>query len=370
MRCTWCLGESGSLTRDHVIPRSIGGTPAFSVPACEACQSLLSKLEHELSRKSILAIHALCAQPRPRHPGRPTSGLLQPLCLLVKNPLGGYGESTLRSGERIESLPHVEIKVVLGEPVEARVRATTWEESERIFSVFRSALIRAPGPDGLVCEIKVSLEVPPPVAEDADFWPRLILLPTGQLLIRARDGDEARRFAMAMTQLALNPPPRPREAWRSSAITGGTVHHLALQYDARSLRKVATKIAYGVVRCATNLVLREEDDVRLRTFILGSSESALDPVTESALDGQLTTGIEFHFVVIAPPYDRTAAIVSLYGHPYRVHIGSTDGSSQEPVVLRCATDGTGMTILSPSETLSVLDQFRCVNWMSISEAHH
>jgi hypothetical protein len=368
VRCIWCLKESADLTQDHVVPRSIGGTLQYAVPACKTCQEILSKPERELSRRSILAIHALSSQIRQRHPERPTSGLLQASCFLVKHPLGGFGESVLRSGEKLESLAHVEIKVVPGEPVEGRVRGATWEESERIFSSFKSALTGTPGPDGLVCEIDTSLEVPPPVAEDLDFWPRMVLLPDGRLMIRARNADEAQRFAAVMTQLVLNPPARSKHTWTSAMITGGTVHHLELKYEPQLVRRVIAKIAYGLFRCTTGIEFREEDDIRLRSYILGWQEPDIEPVMEAPEKHQFTTSAGPHRFVLAPAHDREAAIIDLYGHPYRVQLGSAGILLPEPIIVFCATDGTGMRIANSEERTSVLCEFQSLTWTSVPPA--
>ena len=109
-QCAWCIEEQIGLTRDHVVPRSIGWTLEFALPACKRCQGILSKAERTLARNSILAIHALASQLPPRHPSRPVSGVLQVHYLLVKNPLGGYGQSALHSCGKMESLAHCESK--------------------------------------------------------------------------------------------------------------------------------------------------------------------------------------------------------------------------------------------------------------------
>jgi hypothetical protein len=122
MQCTWCKNEAETLTTDHVIPRGIVGTQDYALPSCEACQLILSKAEAILARKSMLAIHAVSSDLRPRHPKRRESGVLRASYLLVKNPLGGYGESILRAGDKVESLCHCEIKIVPGESTEGRTR--------------------------------------------------------------------------------------------------------------------------------------------------------------------------------------------------------------------------------------------------------
>ena len=78
MRCFWCDKESEKLSADHIVPRALGGTTEFTVLACLSCQSILSKAEHEVSRKSILAIPALVVSLPPRDPDRPTSGHFRP----------------------------------------------------------------------------------------------------------------------------------------------------------------------------------------------------------------------------------------------------------------------------------------------------
>ena len=117
MRCFWCDIVTEKLTADHIVPRALGGTLEFTVPACQSCQFILSKAEFEVSRKSSLAIPALAASLSPRHPNRPRSGQLQPTYLLVPHPYGGYGESLMSAGEKMSSLPYIEIKVIPDEPV-------------------------------------------------------------------------------------------------------------------------------------------------------------------------------------------------------------------------------------------------------------
>src|ERR1035441_1592835 len=135
MRCHWCHRETDTATEDHAIPRSLGGTLDFSVMACVDCQTKLSRAEEEVSRRSLLAINALVPPIRPRHPERPRSGLLKPHYILVKHPFGGYGESIMRTGERMEALPHIEINVAPEEPPDVRLRGPSAEGVQRILDL-------------------------------------------------------------------------------------------------------------------------------------------------------------------------------------------------------------------------------------------
>jgi hypothetical protein len=338
-----------------VIPRSIGGTLEYALPSCEACQVILSKAEAILSRKSILAFHAVATDLPPRHPHRPESGILQVVFLLVKNPLGGYGESALRAGGKLESLCHCEIKVVPGEQIEGRVRGESRAKTDLLFAKFKDALSSTPGPDGLVCEVKVDLDIPPEISADPDFWPRMVLLPNGNLLLRARDPEEAKRFADVFTQIVTRGVEQFRGTWESAEIQGGTQHHIKLEYDSHAVRRVAAKIAYGLFLLASGLELDEDRDRELRAYVLGLADPAIEPVAEAPESFALTTGdTPFHQVIFGPPHDLEAAIVRLYGYGFRVDLGSAARRLPHPLVVLCATDGSGMRLADSEETNQAL----------------
>jgi hypothetical protein len=245
MFCFWCHSETANLTDDHIVPYSLGGTTDFLVKSCSACQNRLSKAEHEAARKSMLAIHALAAPIAPRHPERPTSGHLKPIFFVVQHPEGGYGETLLSAGEQVSLLPYFEIKVVPGEPLEGRVRGTN-EGARRLLEVFREGLRKTPGPDRFLFEVTVNCDLAPSITEDADLWPRIVLLPGDRLLLRGRNPDEIKRFVYVFMQLATSDYAVP-EKWSKDGgeIKGGTTHFLALKFDPQAVRRVAAKIAYG-----------------------------------------------------------------------------------------------------------------------------
>jgi hypothetical protein len=355
MRCVWCWKEAESLTRDHVVPRAIGGTLDYAVPSCDGCQVILSKAEAILARKSMLAIHALASDLRPRHPKRPESGILQVSCLLVKNPLGGYGESVLRVGEKVESLCHCEIKVAPGEPIEGRTRGESREQTDLLFAKFKNALSNAPEPNGLVCEINVSLDVPPEISADPDFWPRIVMLPNGNLLLRARDPQEAERFMAVFAPLVMHGVDAFRGTWQTAEISGGTQHQIVLEYDSQAVRRVAAKIAYGLFLFVSGEELDQPRDGELRAYIRGFEDKKPEPVTEAPESFVPTTGgTPYHEVILGPPHDLEAAIVRLYGYGFRVDLGSAVRRLSHPVVVLCATDGSGMRLADPEEANQAL----------------
>ena len=355
MRCAWCSKEGKQFSSDHVIPRAIGGTLEYALPSCEACQVILSKAEAILSRKSILAVHAVASDLPPRHPERPGSGVLQPRFLFVKHPLGGYGESALRAGDKMESLCHCEIKVVPGEQIKWRVRGESRAKADLLFAKFRNALSNTPGPDGLVCEVNGSLDIPPEISADPDFWPRMVMLPNGNLLLRARDPEEAKRFADVFTQLVTRGAEQFLGTWKSAEIQGGTQHDLMLEYDSQAVRRVAAKIAYGLFLLASGLELDEDRDRELRAYVLGLADPEIEPVAEAPESFALTTGATpYHQVIFGHPHDLEAAIVRLYGYSFRVDLGRAARRLSRPVVVLCATDGSGMRLADPEETNQAL----------------
>jgi hypothetical protein len=355
MRCTWCRNEAESLTRDHVIPRGIGGTLDYALPSCEACQRILSKAEAILTRKSMLAVHAVSSDRRPRHPKRRESGVLRAGYLLVKNPLGGYGESVLRAGDKLESLCHCEIKVVPGEPIEGRTRGQSRAHTDLLFARFKTALSKTPAPNGLICEINVSCHVPPEISADPDFWPRMVMLPNGNLLLRARDPQEAQRFMRAFAPLVMSGVDAFRGTWQSAEISGSTQHHMMLEYDTQAVRRVAAKIAYGLFLLSSGNELDHTRDGDLRAYVLGLEGEKPEPVTEAPESFRFTTGdTPYHQVVLGPPHDPEAAIVRLYGYAFRVDLGNEVRRLSQPIVVLCATDGSGMRLADPEEAKEVL----------------
>ncbi len=348
MMCFWCHGDFDSLTDDHIVPYSLGGTTEYTVRACHRCQNRLSKAEHETARKSALAIHALASPLAARHPDRPTSGHLQPTYLLVKHPEGGYGETLLSAGERASLLSYFEIRIAEGEPLEGRVRGTT-EGARRLLDIFRSALKSTPSADRPLMEIKTSCELAPEIADDRGFWPRIVLLPGDRLLLRGRKPEELIHFIHVFTQLATSNYAVP-DQWSTDGgeIKRGTPHLMRLQFAPRSVRRVATKIAYALFISVAKGSIDPDQDALLRNYVLGFSNSPDEPVVEGQSPLTTTTSSSPHYFLLSPSHDPRCAVVSLYGFTFRIELGSLANLSV-PVAMICEIDGSGMRIASPEE---------------------
>ncbi len=361
MICFWCHAETNNLTEDHIIPYSLGGTADYTVKACAVCQNLLSKAEHEVARKSTLAIHALTAPVAPRHPERPTSGHLKPEYLMVKHPEGGYGETLFSAGERASLLPYFEFKVVPGEPLEGRVRGTT-EGAGRLLDVFRSGLKNTPRPDRFLFELNVSCDLDQSISEDKHFWPRIVLLPGDRLLLRGRNPEEITRFMHVFMQLATSDYSVPK-AWSTNGgeIKGGTPHILTLKFNPQAVRRIAAKVAYGLFATVTNGSLESDHDAYLRHYILGLLDSTDEPVFEGPTLLTTTTSNKPHYVVFLPDHDPQSAIVSLYGYAFRIEL-SPQSKLSNPVAVICQIDGSGIRLASAGETREIIDSVASVTF--------
>jgi hypothetical protein len=361
MICFWCHAETDSLTDDHIIPYSLGGTTDCTVKSCEDCQNRLSKAEHEVARKSMLAVHALTSPVAPRHPERPTSGHLRPEYLMVKHPEGGYGETLFSARERVSLLPYFEIKVVPGEPLEGRVRGTT-EDARRLLDVFRRGLKSTPGPDRFLFEINVSCDLDQSISDDKGFWPRIVLLPGDRLLLRGRNSEEVTRFMHVFMQFATSDYVVP-EKWSTNGgeIKGGTPHLMALKFNPQAVRRVAAKVAYGLFATVTSGSLDRDHDEYLRRYILGLLDSTDEPVFEGPMTLTTTTSNKPHCVVFSPEHDPQSAIVSLYGFVFRIELGPRSKLSN-PVAVVCQIDGSELRLASADETREIIDSISSITF--------
>ncbi len=110
----------------------------------------------------------------------------------------------MSAGEKMSSLPYIEIKVVPDEPVEARIRGTAPADVQKLLDTFRGFLKVKREPNELVCELTVNTDLDPKISADPEFWPRIIMLPGNRLMIRARDPEEAMRFNNVFMHIALS----------------------------------------------------------------------------------------------------------------------------------------------------------------------
>jgi hypothetical protein len=355
MHCFWCRSEFDALTEDHIIPRALGGTSGYTVQACRGCQNRLSRAELEVSRKSVLAIHAVASSIRPRHLNRPTSGTLQPIFFLVEHPDGGYGESQLSAGEQLKLLAYFEIKALPGEPLEGRVRGTT-ADARRLVTAFGQILKKVVDPDELL-GIKIDILADQAITSDPEFWPRIVLLPGDRLLLRGRSREELQRFLWIFQEFIRGGYEVP-EKWSKADIDipGGTPHRMALKFDPQAERRIAAKIAYALFLRLTGKALEYRTDLALRSYILDQEIPVDEPVSIEPLPLNFTTSERPHAILLSPQGDRQAGFVSLYDHKYRVELGP-GAELPAPIAVLCQIDGSGISIASPEQTETIAREF-------------
>jgi hypothetical protein len=262
----------------------------------------------------------------------------------------------MSAGEKMSSLPYIEIKVVPDEAAEARIRGTAPADVQKLLDTFRGFLKVKRGPGELVCELTVNTDLDPKVSADPEFWPRIIMLPGNRLMIRARDPEEAMRFNNVFMHIALSEFQVDADAWGSgTVIKGGTEHMIALNYDPQCVKRVAAKIAYGLYGAISGDGLDGDFDGEMRQYILGNRDSENEPVKEAPERGTFTTNDDPHCIVISSEPDGLKAFVRLYGLHLRVDFGpkKTDFS---PFGVICEINGSGMREASSEEVVTALHE--------------
>jgi hypothetical protein len=336
------------LERDHVFPRSIGGTRALAIPSCGNCQREISKAEQEFSRRSVYGL--LMAEPGagPRGRGkrnRPRSGMIQARYVLVPHPLGGYGETAFRSGENPVSLAHVEISP---DDLRGNVRGGDPADIQRLVETFKRKLASAPDQNGLVAEIDVFTDVIDEVKNDSAFLPRMVLGLDGDLFIRARSPEEAGKFIRVFSAWIAAGGYKSPGTWKHSEVVSGTTHHVAIRTDQYLVRRVFAKIATGIaiLRLGTTF----EGLPRLRSYILGEmSERWQEVVDEIHTHGFIKDWPAHNLALVTIQRAQMIGIVSVHGSVHRVDLGpSPVGLNEVLYVAISRKDGTATQWLDNS----------------------
>ncbi len=343
-QCLWCDRSDVALSKDHVFPRALGGTKDLWVPACRDCQTEISKLETEAARQSHYSLFCVTHGPPGRDKRKPGSGVIRARYLLVKNPLGGYGESAFRAGADIpETLPHIEIDVT-GHGG-ARRRGPTPASVERLLVALGNILDRKPNARGFIGELEVRTDRLLDIDADPDFWPRVVLDLSGHVYIRARNPDEALRFITALIYgLKAGVFQKDYDAWTNSNIAAGAPHWLSLKYDKFVAQRLAGKIACGLMFLQFGSTVRTAESFRrVRDFVLrNSSDGTASVVTQLYDAGTETPWRENHIAFICIQDGQILAMVSIYGDCHLVQFGDASGLllPVEKHVAMCRWDGT------------------------------
>ena len=160
------------------------------------------------------------------------------------------------------------------------------------------------------------------------------------------------RFVRVFTEFASSNYAVPEE-WskQQGEIKGGTPHLIALRYDRQAERRVVAKIAYGLFRVVTGRCLEPERDRSIRRYILGLTDSSVEPVFTEPIPVNPTTSDEPHCILLSPPNDRQSVFLSFYScHRYRVELGP-EGELPTPVAILCDIHGNGIRVTVPCDPI-------------------
>ena len=326
MYCEWCAEESSGESQDHVFSRLLGGrrTEGLWVYACPKCRGAISKAEDEVAHRSHVSVLRFAKGITPRHPERPTSGLVESRVNFVKDPeTGRYSVFSLRLGEEHpEILPALEFDF---ESDKFYFHGSGAESAVRLRTALCSLFDQEPDAEGKVGDVKVWCleEFGPEIAADPDFNPRVYRLPRGHLQICARNQNEA--LALARVLAALSERPEFREfvpdGWHGWSIPARTPHNVVFVFDAPSFDRVVVKIALGMIgafRRRSQLPRQHcilHDAVRGEVALLDGTVNQLEPS-----QAVRANHAEQLFAIVANREGATVVYVGIYGECYSVSL--------------------------------------------------
>jgi hypothetical protein len=181
-------------------------------------------------------------------------------------------------------------------------------------------------------------------------------------MFRARTPVELESCAKVLEFIARSDYQVDPSKWGEDVqIMGGTPHKIGLRFDPQCVRRVAAKIAYGLVRTIAKGKSDSDDDKRIRAYILGAGTILDEPVWITPDPANWSTSSDPHFVLFSPELDRTAAFVNLYGSKFRVQLGDA-GTLAIPTAVVCEIDGSGMQIASEVQVANFTALIRDVSF--------
>jgi len=227
---------------------------------------------------------------------------------------------------------------------------------DRLLNLLSTLLKNAPDQSGLIGEISAKTDDLGAIGEDTDFWPRIVLGLDNKLFIRARNPTEAINFFSFLVP-ALNAGAfTDRGTWTTSEIVGGTVHDAAIEYDVKSIQRILTKIACGLV------YVRHGEGILWNNALQQSREFALDKevttatiaITHVSWPGTIALWPDRHVAVVDVQEGRLRAVVSLYGDCHTVDLGPASNLEDFKVIVAfCLKDGTRTFLANADEAATV-----------------
>ena len=321
-RCIWCGKSESSLTKDHVFPRSLGGTKELWVEACEECQTATSKAEQEVARRSEFALYRLMNGPLPRTRAKPSSGALETQYALVANWLSKYAEVAIRVNRDPVPLPCIEVDLAT---LRVRCHGEAPEAVDKLVEAIERVVTGPSDESGLLGELPVHLfdEVEADIASDPEFWPRAFLDLDERLKVRARDGNEAELLMGLLVELAKRGAFKNHYGWVRGEVPSGTSHRIRLEWSEEAVWRVVAKMAYSVAHLwGLPKKLDSEWLRQVRDFVRGSKTAEVPSLVRALKQvGSITEWPDHHVVLIRSNRHQLRGLVVLYGACFLVDLG-------------------------------------------------
>lgn len=323
--CAWCLDAEGT-TSDEIFPRFVGGTREFALPSCPKCQAIISKAErHVAERTDIGIIRALTPGARPRHPRKASSGaVLSPVFLPGKS-TPGLQELRLRVGDANPQLVSTVEFDIPNNKLHYRHRAG--------YPALRE---RANRFQGVAWSIRVEFVDPPPMKDDASYFPRLLLDRAGKLRLRVRNRGE-HELVVDFLEDNLPLPSEEAIAWAEERYDGPQEATAVIGYEFGELQRVVLKVAFGVLAHAVPSAAFTEEFHAVRATVLDRRPADFWPVrTLVELRHEPREGWPTdHFAILQAREGNLVGVVVLYTAAYWVDLGPAPDQVERLAVIRC-----------------------------------
>lgn len=294
------------------------------------------------------------AGPRGRHKRtRRHSGVIQARYALIAHPLGGYGEVALRAGDSPISLPYIEIDP---SSLQGRVRSGVGpSEVHRLVEVLKEQIRQQPDPRGQVYELDVFTDDLHEIGKDPEFWPRIVLGPSGKLFIRARSPEEATKFFHILWAWIVSGGYEDGGTWQNTEVLAGTIHRVAIRFDTYLVQRVLAKIpcALAMLRLgAAHPALQNARD-----YVVGRRADEGDHIVrEICAPTTLDDWPNYHVSAVILRDKKLMGIVSVQGSLHTVDLGDApDEEIELPIVARSSKDGSWSELVEGREAAAILD---------------
>ena len=351
--CTWCLDPGPFAARDHVFPRSLGGTLELAVPSCKTCDGKIQNVEGRSTRSGLFAPRRVVSGPSPGHRKNPASGVLDAHYTFAPDPDGGFNDVRYVAGKETPiTLPSFQFDA---ESKTGKIRYAVPEDVDRLVA----ALLKAANSPA---EAPAEIELRPVDTDDEHhanqrFLPRISLALDGKLVITARSKIEVESLITYAVFFAKNPTVLNRGEPTRWEVPGGTPHLFKLVTRPEDELRIVSKIALGAATCLVGgNALRGSEFDRIRAFVADAAGGQSSPARRVLPGKELEGWPDHHLAIVVHRGGLLYGVVCLYGLCYDVELAQVEPPEERMIGAAVSRrDGRETFLVSRQEARKVLE---------------